>query len=276
MIIDTHVHFWRYEEAAFGWIAAAALKRDFLPADYAADGSDAGVSGCVAVEARQCLEETEQLLRFAAERREIRGVVGWLPLVDFGDAARRDAAAAALERFVAEAAAVAVRHVVQDEPDDGFILREDFNAGVDAVGRAGLAYEILVFARQLPQAIRFADRHPGMRLVLDHLGKPGADFAFWWDRIRELARRDQVWCKVSGLVTEVGCVDFRPYIETVLEAFGPERVMWGGDWPVLKADMRYRAWLEACREVLPDACFGETARRFYRLKDGECGKECER
>ncbi len=241
MIIDTHVHFWRYEEAAFGWIAAAALKRDFLPADYAADGSDAGVSGCVAVEARQCLEETEQLLRFAAE-----------------------------------AAAVAVRHVVQDEPDDGFILREDFNAGVDAVGRAGLAYEILVFARQLPQAIRFADRHPGMRLVLDHLGKPGADFAFWRDRIQELARRDQVWCKVSGLVTEVGCVDFRPYIETVLEAFGPERVMWGGDWPLLKADMRYRAWLDACREVLPDACFGETARRFYHLKDGECGKECER
>jgi len=260
--VDAHQHFWRYDGAAFGWIASDALRRDFGPGDLAAAMRAAGVDKAVSVEARQCVEETEELLRYAAQHDFIAGVTSWLPIAadDFG---------AYLDRFAAEPKLKALRHVVQDEPDDAFILREDFNRGIARLERTTLAYEILVFQRQLANAIAFADRHPNLRLVLDHAGKPeradGRPNAEWARLVREMGRRENVWCKASGLVTEVGDVDFRPYLETVLAAFGPDRVMWGSDWPVCTADIAYADWLAACRAVLPEACFSSVAAEFYGL-----------
>jgi len=269
--IDSHQHFWRYNDAEFGWISSDALRRDFAPSDLATAIAAAGVDATIAVEARQCVEETEMLLAFAAEHPFIAGVTGWLPIV-------ADDFSRYLDRFLAtkhtkdtkRGGLVALRHVVQDEPDDAFILRDDFNRGVKLVERTDLAYEILVFQRQLANATRFADRHPDLRLVLDHMGKPertadGRPNAEWTRLIREMARRENVWCKASGLVTEVGRVDFRPYFDAILSAFGPERVMWGSDWPVSTADIAYGEWLAACREVLPEQCFGSVAGKFYGL-----------
>ena len=268
MTVDSHQHFWRYNDAEFGWIASDALRRDFTPADLTATIAAAGVDATIAVEARQCVEETEMLLAFAAEHPFIAGVTGWLPIAadDFGRY---------LDRFLAAKDAkrgglVALRHVVQDEPDDAFILRDDFNRGVKLIERTDLAYEILVFQRQLANAIAFADRHPNLRLVLDHMGKPertedGRLNAEWVRLIREMAKRGNVWCKASGLVTEVGHIDFRPYLEIILSAFGPERVMWGSDWPVCTADIAYGEWLASCREVLPETCLGSVAEKFYKL-----------
>lgn len=263
MTVDSHQHFWRYTDDEFGWISSDALRRDFAPSDLAAEIAAAGVDATVAVEARQCVEETELLLGFARGNGFIAGVTGWLPIA-------ADDFPAVLERFAGEPKLKALRHVVQDEPDDAFILRDDFNRGISAIGCTRLAYEILVFQRQLANAVAFADRHPGMRLVLDHMGKPersddGRPNAEWTRLVREMARRGNVWCKASGLVTEVGRVDFRPYLETVLEAFGPDRVMWGSDWPVCTADIAYGEWLAACREVLPGQCFGQVAAEFYGL-----------
>ena len=259
MIVDAHHHFWRYTPEEFGWIASDALRRDFGPKEL--EETIRGlVDRVVSVEARQCIAETEQLLAYAAEHDFIAGVTGWLPIAD---ATRFPTL---LERFAAEPMLKALRHVVQDEPDEAFILREDFNAGISRLEGTSLAYEILVFQRQLANAIRFADKHPNLRLVLDHMGKPNGRLNSEWVRlIREMAKRENVWCKVSGLVTEVGHVDFRPYIETVLEAFGPSRVMWGSDWPVVTADLAYADWLADCREMLPEECFSQVAERFYNL-----------
>lgn len=261
MIVDTHQHFWRYNDDEFGWIASDALRRDFTPEDLAATIRAAGVDKVVSVEARQCVVETEQLLSFAAKHDFIAGVTGWLPIA-------ADDFASHLDRFSDEPKLKALRHVIQDEPDDAFILRDDFNRGITRMERTDLAYEILVFQRQLANAVLFADRHPNLRLVLDHMGKPertGAPPPEWVRLIREMGRRENVWCKASGLVTEVGPVDFRPYLETILEAFGPARVMWGSDWPVCTADIAYADWLAACRAVLPETCFGNVARDFYKL-----------
>ena len=271
MIVDAHHHFWRYTLEGFGWIASDALRRDFGPKDLEETirGRACRVDKVVSVEARQCVAETEQLLAYAAKHDFIAGVTGWLPIAD---AARFPAL---LERFAAEPKLKALRHVVQDEPDDSFILREDFNAGISRLEKTPLAYEILVFQRQLANAIRFTDRHPNLRLVLDHLGKPAVTMPRrggtpgtnpeWVRLIREMAKRENVWCKVSGLVTEVGRVDFRPYIETVLDAFGPSRIMWGSDWPVVTADLAYTEWFGVCRDVLPNECFSEVPVRFYGL-----------
>ena len=265
MTVDAHQHFWRYTAAEFGWIASDALRRDFDAADLRRTMDASGVDKSVSVEARQCVRETEELLERAATNDFIAGVTGWLPIAseDFS---------AQLDRFAAEPKLKALRHVVQDEPDDAFILRADFNRGISRLEKTTLAYEILVFQRQLENAIRFADRHPNLRLVLDHMGKPertadGKPNAEWTRLVREMAARENVWCKASGLVTEVGRADFRPYLETVLEAFGTARVMWGSDWPVCTADLAYGEWLSACRAVLPETCFGTTAAKFYGLEE---------
>jgi len=264
MVIDSHRHFWRYNDAEFGWIEDASLKRDFLPADSAA------FDPCVAVEARQCVEETKWLLELAARHDFIKGVVGWLPIAapDFEGT---------LERFLSSKGSgaeklVGLRHVVQDEPDDGFILRPEFVRGVRTLLARGLAYDILVFERHLPNVVRFVDSQPeDARLVLDHFGKP-RDFASWRRLLREVAERENVRCKLSGLVTEVGKTDFAPFLETALEAFGPDRLMFGSDWPVVTAHMEYAEWRDAVDSfaarlspVERDALMGDNARRFYRL-----------
>lgn len=275
--IDAHHHLWQYSPVEYGWISdeMAVLQRDFLPDDLNREIQAAGVSGAVAVQARQTLGETEWLLGLAEQNDFMLGVVGWVPLADPG-------LPAILERLAARPKLKGVRHVVQDEPDDNFILREDINAGVSALNRASLVYDILIFERHLPQAIAFVDRHPDQPFVLDHVAKPRittGEISPWKERIAELARRPNICCKLSGMVTEADWGNWteeqlQPYMETVLEAFGPSRLMFGSDWPVCLLATEYARWFELVsrfvRRLSADEqaeVLGGTAARIYNLGD---------
>lgn len=276
MTIDAHQHFWSINDTDYVWMSAEhdVIRRDFLPADLEPLMDAAGIDGCVAVQARQMVAETEFLLGLADGHERIRGVVGWVPLCE-------RAGEPWLERFAAHPRLVGVRHVVHDEPDDDFILRPDFNEGVSRLERCGLTYDILIFAKHLPQTIRFVDRHPNQPFIVDHVAKPtivrGAFDAEWAAAIRDLARREHVTCKVSGMVTEVRDPAWdthllRPYFEAVIEAFGPDRLMLGSDWPVCLLRSSYLDWVGAVQDLAADlstderaALFGDTASRIYGL-----------
>ena len=252
--VDAHHHLWRYTAEEYGWISdqMAVLRRDFLPGDLRPQLERAGITGAIAVQARQTLEETDSLLRMAEENPWIRGVVGWAPIAapEFPGV---------LEKLRQNPRLKGLRHIVQDEPDDGFILGEDFNRGIQALRGTGLVYDVLIHARHLPQAIQFVDWHPEQAFVLDHCAKPriaSREIEPWRGQIRELAQRPHVCCKVSGLVTEADWTgwtpeDLRPYLDVVLEAFGAERLMFGSDWPVALLASGYQRWV--------DTVFGWTA-----------------
>jgi L-fuconolactonase len=275
MTIDSHHHFWQYDPAQYDWIvdSMSVLRRDFLPDDLRRRTAQAGVDSVVSVQARQTLDETWWLLSLAKRHDFIRGVVGWVPLAS--PDLRRD-----LESLAREHKLVGMRHVVQGEPDENFILRDDFNRGVAALLDFGLRYDILIFERHLPQTIRFVDRHPGQLFVLDHVAKPrikAREIEPWRENIAELARRDNVYCKVSGMVTEADPRNWtpeqvRPYFDVVLEAFGPDRLMFGSDWPVCLVGIDYqrwgeivRGWTESLTTSEQDRIFGGTAVEAYGL-----------
>ena len=254
MKIDAHHHFWHYNTQDYGWISdeMAVLRRDFLPADLKPELESAGIDRVVSVQARQCVEETEWLLKLAEENDFIAGVVGWLPIAspDFP---------ALLEKFAANPKLRAIRHVVQDEPDDRFILGEAFNRGIDRLLAAHLVYDILIFERHLPYAIEFVKNHsPEQVFVLDHIAKPkiaAGEMQPWADNLRKLAAFPNVYCKLSGLVTEADIHNWtpdqlRPYVETVLDAFGTGRVMFGSDWPVCTCATNYSAWRNLVGEFI--------------------------
>lgn len=274
--IDAHHHLWRYTSEAYGWISPQmeVLRRDFVAHDLDRELRAAGVNGSVVVQARQSVEETRWLLDVAAEDEAIRGVVGWLPLVSAE-------LPAMLREFADRDKLKGVRHVVQDEPDDDFILREDFNRGVAALLDTGLVYDILVHERHLPQATRFVERHPQQMFVLDHLAKPRIRERVlepWRENLMRLAEHKNVFCKLSGLVTEADWSawtldDLRPYMDAALEAFGAERLIAGSDWPVCLLASGYGRWWEALREWAAgidegerEQIFGLTAKRIYQLK----------
>jgi L-fuconolactonase len=275
MTIDTHHHFWRYTPEEFGWIGddMAAIRRNFLPDDLARELSAAGVDAAVAVQARQTEDETRWLLSIAAERPSlIAGVVGWVPLAA-NDVGRR------LDSYAADPKLIGVRHVVQGEPD-GFLARADFNRGIATLPRFDLAYDLLVVARQLPEAIAFVDRHPDVRFVVDHLAKPDNDRGTlepWRTHLTDLARRPNVWCKLSGGITEAD-LDWtpgrlRPYFDAALDAFGPRRLMFGSNWPVCAAAGGYAKWIGAIRAWAQPLSDDERGRLFrgtaidaYRLR----------
>lgn len=274
-MIDTHHHFWRYDPQAYGWIPddMATIRRDCLPDDLQPVLMANGVKAAVSVQAMRTHADTQQLLRWARDHRFIAGVVGWVDLTaaDIGDQ---------LDRLLPNPWLVGVREVVQGQPD-GFLDRDDFNRGVEAVTAAGLAYDILIVERQLPQAIRFADRHPNARLVLNHLGKPRIDrgeLEPWRTNIQELAKRPHVRCKLSGGITEVALdwteASLRPYFQTVLEAFGPGRLMFGSNWPLTQPAGGYARWLQAVQDFIAPLSAAEqhqileqTARTTYPLED---------
>ncbi len=263
MKIDSHHHFWRYDPADYGWIddSMKALRRNFLPEEFRMEIATAGVDGVVSVQARQSLAETELLLQLAAKYDFIKGVVGWVDLTS-------PLVAADLERFAANPAFKAVRHVVQGEPDDHFILRDDFNRGVRALRERSLAYDILIFERQLPVTIQFVDAHPDQVFVLDHLAKPrikAGRFDPWHRNIRELAARPNVYCKVSGMTTEADFANWaesqlRPYFDVALEAFGPRRLMFGSDWPVCLVACGYARWHQLVSGWVAELSVDEQAR----------------
>ncbi len=277
MRIDAHQHFWRYSPAELPWIGAhmQVLARDFLPDDLAPALRRSRIDGCIAVQARPDLRENGFLLELAENNPLVRGVVGWVDLC-------APDAAGMVAGLARHAKLRGLRHLVQDEPDDAFLLRGDFQRGVAALAAHGLVYDVLIHPRHLVDAARFCADLPEVTFVLDHLAKPDIahdDRQPWADALRELARQPHVACKVSGLVTEARwhgwrADDFRFFLDTALTAFGPDRLLFGSDWPVclLAADDYasvhdlVAAWAEAnLSEAGRAALFGANAARIYKL-----------
>ncbi len=234
MTLDAHQHFWRYDADQYPWIpTASALHRDWLPEDLAALQAPLGFDGSIAVQARQSVAESDWLLGLADACPAVVGVVGWVDL-------RHPHVATDLARLARHPRFVGVRHVVQNEPDDRFMLQPEFLCGLELLRDFDLTYDFLVFPHQLPATIEVAQRLPAQPFVLDHIAKPPIrDHGFepWATQMRTLARLPNVCCKVSGMVTEADwskwqAEDFRPYLDLVFEAFGPARLMYGSDWPV--------------------------------------------
>jgi L-fuconolactonase len=274
--VDAHQHFWRYSEEEYGWIsdAMAAIRRDFLPSDLRPLLDEAGIDATVAVQARQLLEETEWLLELATEHDWIAGVVGWVPLASAD-------VQTILEKLCESPKLRGIRHVLQAEQDE-FFERADFNAGLTKLANLGLVYDILVMERQLPVAINLVDRHPDQTFVLDHVAKPriaDGELEPWRTHMHELARRQNVACKISGMVTEADLqhwsVDqLRPYVEVVLEAFGPARLLYGSDWPVCGVCASYQRWVTVVRDFIEELSsdeqnmiMGGNCKNIYRLSD---------
>lgn len=274
--IDAHHHLWRYSPQEYGWIdeEMTVLRRDFLPQDLLREIAAAGIDGTVAVQARQMMEETRWLLQMADECDAIRGVVGWAPIAgeDFPGV---------MEEFEHRPKLKGLRHIIQGEKDENYILREDFNSGIRTLLGSGLVYDILIYERQLPQTINFVDEHPEQVFVLDHVAKPlirEGVLEPWASRMRELGWRENVWCKLSGMVTEANWSKWtpetlRPYLDVAVEAFGAERLMAGSDWPVCLVASGYGQWFELLRkyfagfsEAEQAAVFGGTATAVYGLE----------
>lgn len=275
MRIDSHHHFWKYNPIQYCWIddAMKVLRRDFLPEHLREEIAAAGIDGVISVQARQSPEETPWLLDMAGRNDLVRGVVGWVPLIS--PTVARD-----LEPLAAHPKLKAVRHVLQGEPDPNYMLRDDFNRGISLLRRFNLAYDILIFERHLPQSIQLVDRHPAQVFVLDHIAKPliGRNvLSPWRENLHELARRPNVYCKISGLVTEADYHawtpdQLRPYLDVVLEAFGPSRLMFGSDWPVCLVACGYKRWVNLIADFTArlspseqDRIWGQTAAEAYQL-----------
>ncbi|MCC6510176.1 MAG: amidohydrolase family protein [Pirellulaceae bacterium] len=272
MRLDAHQHFWRYDPAEYAWIEPGSpLAADYLPTDLSAELKRCDLDGCIAVQARQTLEETRWLLELAEQDAFIRGVVGWVDL-------RSPQLERQLEEFTQNVKLVGVRHVVQDEIDDNFMLGHQFQDGIRALSQFDLTYDILVYPRQLPAAIRLAENFPDQPFVLDHIAKPFIKDAVlepWASEIRDLASHSHVMCKLSGMITEAKHrhwkpADFVPYLDVILHAFTPERLMFGSDWPVALLSGSYEEtyrlvadYIKPLGDDVERKIFGENACRFY-------------
>jgi L-fuconolactonase len=275
MVIDAHQHFWRYEPAAYPWITAelAPLQRDFLPADLAPLLRENGVTGCIAVEARAADEENEFLLELANQYAFIKGVVGWLDL-------RTDGLAEKLDHYAQASLLKGFRYNVQVEPDPNFLLRPDWLAGMKVLAGYSFTFDLLIFPHQLGAALELAQRFPEQRFVIDHLAKPYVKdgfFAGWAVLIAKLGELPNVWCKVSGLVTEADWdnwtyADLEPYLSHLFASFPAKRLMFGSDWPVCRLAGRYgrvKGVVERFLATRPAEdqrwVWGQTASDFYQL-----------
>ena len=275
-MIDSHHHLWNYSAAEYNWIPPGTpLAQDQLPAHLEAATGAAGVDATVVVQARQTVEESDWLLGMTAQSGIIAGVVGWVPLIEL-DVGTHLGRLAAHEKFKG------VRHVLQGEPDEYF-LRDDFHRGLALLPDLDLRYDLLIFQRQLPVAIEMVDRQPELAIIVDHLAKPviskGIIDPAWRAGMTELAKRDNVLgVKISGMVTEMvePALDettLRAYLEETLELFGPDRLLFGSDWPVclMRIDS-YQAWADMVRRFVAtltpdeaDAILHHNAVRVYDL-----------
>ena len=277
MIIDSHHHFWKYDPIEYEWIddSMKVIRKDFLPENLKTTIQEAGVDGVISVQARQSVEETDWLIGMAHQNDFIKGVVGWLPLI-------HDDMEVFLEKYADGKILKGVRHVIQGEPDPEFILRKDFNRGISLLKKYSLVYDILIVEGQLPNAIRFVDQHPDQVFVLDHIAKPligKKELSPWKEHIMELAKRENVNCKISGMVTEADYQKWTPsqllpYFEVILEAFGPDRLLFGSDWPVCLVAISYKNWMELvlkCTSQLSEServkIMGENAVRIYQIEN---------
>lgn len=275
MRIDAHQHFWQYDPAEYGWIddSMKALRRDFLPADLEPELRRAGFAGCIVVQVRQTLEETHWLLKLADSSAIIRGVIGWVDL-------RANDVREQLQECARNPKLLGVRHIVQSEQDDRFLLRSNFLRGISALEEFGLTYDILIYPRHLPAASEFVARFPRQRFVLDHLAKPfikKQEIEPWRSDLRQLAEFPNVWCKLSGLVTESDWENWKPehmapYLDAAFECFAPERLMIGSDWPVCTIAGAYSDVIDVVENYLAsfpqptrELVMGGTAEKLWRL-----------
>jgi L-fuconolactonase len=276
MNIDSHQHFWRYDPARHGWIdeSMGVLKRDFLPEQLASELDGNGMDASIAVQADQSEQETLFLLNLAKRSRRIAGVVGWVDLVS----PRLDDR---LKFFSQFEKLRGVRHVAQSEPDDRFLVRSDFTRGISRLQEFGFTYDILIYPKHLPAAIELVAKFPQQRFVLDHLAKPEIktkNIAAWATLMGSMGRNPNVYCKLSGLVTEADWrrwtpADFDPYLDVVFDAFGEDRLMFGSDWPVCLLAASYKQvkdiianYVERKAPKAKEKIFGANAVRFYDLK----------
>jgi L-fuconolactonase len=279
MRIDSHQHFWVYNPREYDWIddSMAAIRRDFLPHDLKPELERAGFQGSVAVQARQTIEETRWLLELAASSPFILGVVGWVDLQSKNVRSQ-------LQTFAENPKLVGVRHIVQGEPDDRFLLRHEFMRGIAALEEFDLAYDILIYTKHLPVAAEFVRQFPRQRFVLDHLAKPpikSGALQPWTRGLQELAAFPNVMCKLSGMVTEADWPNWKPEhlkpcLDVAVECFGPQRLMFGSDWPVCNVAAPYSRVMSVVKDYLArfsvadrEAVMGGNAQRFWKLKPPE-------
>lgn len=235
MIIDSHQHFWNYEPLKHAWIDddMATIRKDFLPSDLEIVYAENGIDGCVAVQADQTPAETDFLLKLASEHNFIKGVVGWVDL-------RSNTVEATLESYSHSKKLKGFRHVVQGEVDHNFLLRPQFIMGTSLLKKFDFTYDILIFPHQLGATLEFVKQFPNQKFVIDHIAKPYIKDGFfdgWAVLMKEVAKHENVSCKLSGMITEADYKSWspeqiKPYMELVLDAFGPERLLFGSDWPV--------------------------------------------
>lgn len=272
--VDSHQHFWRYSPGEYPWIndQMPALKRDRLPADLVPILAAARIDMCVAVQARASLEETRWLLELSREHGFIGGVVGWFDLCS-------PRLEADLDALPWPNRLVGARAMLQDEPDDEHMLREEFRRGLKVIGECGYTYDLLVYPRHLPYALKLVRQFPSMRFVVDHIAKPpiaSGELDPWAKLMRELAHEPNVACKLSGMVTEAAVhwqpADLAPYIDIVGDYFGEKRLIFGSDWPVCELAASYAQVVEVVERhfaYLPqesrEGIMGGNAGRWYDL-----------
>lgn len=279
MKIDAHQHFWKYTTDEYSWIddTMQVLKRDFLPDNLELEIQHAGFSGTIAVQARQSLYETRWLLSLADQHKFIKGVVGWVDLCS-------KYVEEQLEELSQHPKMVGVRHVVQDEPDDQYMLRDEFLRGISLLKKYNLVYDLLIFPRHLLFAIELVRMFPDQAFVLDHIAKPdikGNKIDPWKEHINKLASYSNVFCKLSGMVTEADWQhwkkeDFLPYLEIVFSAFGIDRLLIGSDWPVCTVAGNYTSvtgivldFISSMDESVKNRILGSNAVQLYGLTDIE-------
>jgi L-fuconolactonase len=274
--IDSHQHFWKLDPVRDSWIddSMLAIRRDFMPGDLEPILAKFEIDGCVAVQADQSEIETECLLNLAGENDFIKGVVGWVDLRDH-DVGKR------LEYFSQFKKLKGFRHVLQGETDRALMLNPQFAKGISALKVYDFTYDILIFPDQLGYTHQFVKTFGGHRFVVDHIAKPdikNKNIDRWANGMRAIARHENVWCKVSGMITEADwqnwvLSDFEPYLDVVFEAFGPKRVMFGSDWPVCNVAGGYQQMLSVVKNYTSKLSEDEQARfwglnaiEFYKLK----------
>jgi L-fuconolactonase len=275
MRLDSHQHFWRYNPAHQVWMTDQmnVLRRDYLPDELELLLATVQFDGTIAVQARQMVEETEWLLQLSDRYDLIKGVVGWVDL-------RSPALREQLEKLSQHRKLVGIRHVVHDEPDDGFMLRPEFRRGISQLREFNLTYDLLLFPKHLPVAVKLAAEFPEQPFVLDHFAKPAirdGKVSPWREDLRRLAEFPNVFCKLSGMVTEARWKQWRPedfhrYLDIVLEVFGPNRALIGSDWPVCTLSGEYAAtmgivtdYVQKLPAKVRDGILGENCARFYGL-----------
>jgi len=276
MVIDAHQHFWNYEPVKHEWIDddMSVIRRDFLPSDLKLVYKENDIDGCVAVQADQTTTETDFLIKLSDEHEFIKAVVGWVDL-------RNDAVEKDLEKYSEHHKVKGFRHVVQGEPDHNFLLQPNFSRGISALEKYQYTYDILVFPHQLGAVLEFIKRFPNQKFVIDHLAKPYIKDGFydgWATLIKEIGKHENVYCKVSGMITEADfqnwtAAQIHPYLHHVLEVFGTDRIMFGSDWPVCLVAGNYKQVKKIVTDFIATTSvteqsniMGKNAIKFYNLK----------